>query len=70
MKRVILFSSTLFILTALVGVIMTLIFVIAPIPPEGLYAQILKFDFILSFAFAIIMILCGAFNELMEKLNE
>jgi hypothetical protein len=70
MKRVILFSSTLFILTALVGIVMTLIFVIAPIPPEGLYAQILKFDFILSFVFAIIMILCGAFNELMEKLNE
>lgn len=70
MKRVILFSSTLFILTALVGIVMTLIFVIAPIPPEGLYAQILKFDFILSFTFAIIMILCGAFNELMEKLNE
>jgi hypothetical protein len=46
---------------------MGIIFAIAPIPVDGLYAQIFKVDIILSFIFAVALIFCGALNEYFEN---
>lgn len=67
MKKIILTLGTLFIFTAGISVLMGIIFAIAPIPVDGLYAQIFKVDIILSFIFAVALISCGALNEYFEK---
>jgi hypothetical protein len=69
MKKIILTLGTLFIFTAGISVLMGIIFAIAPIPVDGLYAQIFKVDIILSFIFAVALISCGALNEYFENTN-